>query len=131
MKTINSDNFPPKIFKRYGGEFLEVVEGVKCTVSFDVKEEDFNPLGITLGGVYAIYFDMTMGPFSYISTKKACTSLDLNIDFLKSLGAQDKKITVTAHLVHRSTNYLLFSAEAFNVNGDLIATAKSRMKILG
>lgn len=43
---LSMENIPPKIFKRYGGEILEIKEGESCVVQFDVKEEDYNPLGV-------------------------------------------------------------------------------------
>ena len=125
------ENIPPKIFKRYGGEILEIKEGESCVVQFDVKEEDYNPLGVTLGGMYGVYIDLVMGLFSYLTTKKGCASLDLNLDFLKSLGPGDDKIKIKTILVHQTRNYLLFTAEAYNERDDLLATGKSRMKILG
>jgi hypothetical protein len=40
-----------------------------------------------------------MGHLSYLVTKKGCASLDLNLDFLKSLGPGDDKMKIKTILI--------------------------------
>ena len=130
MKPIDSSSFPPPVFKHFGGEILEMDEKKSLTCSFKLKPEYQNPMGIILGGLYGVFFDLAMGPFSYFITGKPCTSLDLNIDFLKPLSLADKKVIIKSEVLIHTKSFLIFTAKALKNDGTLVAVAKSRMMIL-
>lgn len=129
-QTFENLIFPPPVFDHFGGKILDIKEKRQCTCSFPLKQTYENPMGIILGGVYGIFFDLTIGPFSFYITGRSCTSLDLNVDFLKAMSHHDKNIIVTSKLITQSKSFLLFHAEAFKEDNTLVATAKSRMMIL-
>ena len=122
--------FPPSFMEEMGAEVLENVEGKSVTVSIPIKTSYNNPLGITFGGYYSVFFDTAFGPFSSLAARAPTTTLDLNICFIKPLSPKDESVLVEANVVSLSKNYLLLSAEARKLSGELVATATSRLLLM-
>lgn len=122
---------PPKSAEEMGAEIIDYVEDASITVKFPLYEKYNNPAGIILGGFLPVFFDLSFGPLSYLVAKKPTASLDLNTTFIRPVSVKDKELTVKAEVVNKSKSYIIFEARAFNNENDLIATATSRMVILG
>ncbi|MFT5884383.1 MAG: hypothetical protein ACI9IP_000838 [Arcticibacterium sp.] len=122
--------FPPPFMEGMGMEVLEHIQGESVKISIPVKPIYNNPLGTTFGGYYGVFFDMAFGPFSSLAAKAPTSTLDLNIWFIKSLSPADERVLIEAKVVNLSKNYLLLSAEAKNLSGELVAIATSRTLIL-
>ena len=121
---------PPLSFVDLEGEILEYNEGEFLKVSFPIKEKYNNPMNITLGGYFSVFFDLTYGPFSFIETQGPTTSLDLNVSFIKPVSIIDKKIIVEAKIVSKSKTFINFEGKAFKNDGTLLASSTSRMMII-
>ncbi|MEI7589812.1 MAG: hypothetical protein WCJ49_00615 [Deltaproteobacteria bacterium] len=119
---------PPPVFVTHRGVIENFVEGKTLSISFPLLKEQENPVGQTLGGYLPLFFDLTFGPFSYTLAKCPATSLDINTQFLRPLSTKDNRVTITVEKVHESKSYLILYGYAYNQNGDLIATANTRMK---
>ena len=130
MDGAEKVRLPPRSHEFVEGEFVKYAEGQSLTLSFPLYEKYNNPVGIVLGGFIPLFFDSTMGPFSYLVAKKPTTSLDLNTTFLRPAMAADKEIMVTASLINLSKSYVLLEGKALNPQKKLVATATSRMKII-
>ncbi len=122
---------PPKCFVEMKGKFLEYVEGESIKISFPVDGRFTNPAGNLLGGMISAYFDTTFGPFSYLEAKSPTTSLDLNTTFIRSIHPDEKEIICEARIVKKTKTFIIFEGKAYNPENKLIATATSRMMILG
>ena len=121
---------PPLSFVDLEGEILEYNEGEFLKVSFPIKEKYNNPMNITLGGYFSVFFDLTYGPFSFIETQGPTTSLDLNVSFIKPVSVTDKKIVIEAKIVSKSKTFINFEGKAFKNDGTLLASSTSRMMII-
>ncbi|RLD74999.1 MAG: hypothetical protein DRJ07_18870, partial [Bacteroidetes bacterium] len=120
----------PLSFVDLEGEILEYNEGKSLKVSFPIKEKYNNPMNLTLGGYFSVFFDLTYGPFSFIETQGPTTSLDLNVSFIKPVSIIDKKIIVEAKIVSKSKTFINFEGKAFKNDGTLLASSTSRMMII-
>ncbi len=100
------------------------------TLRFPIVEKYNNPMGITFGGVFGMFFDKVMGPFSSLEGHGPTTSLDLNVTYLKALRVQDKYVDVTAEIISNTKSFLILHGKAINSKGQLVATASSRMMVL-
>lgn len=123
-------NFPPPAFEIIDSEFLEYEEGSHLTFRFPILEKYNNPMNITFGGYYGMFFDMVMGPFSALDAKGPATSLDLNITFLKALSPKDLFVDVTISIVSSTKSFFIVKGEAINSKDELVATSTSRMLVL-
>ncbi len=130
MMSMMGGEFPPKVAALLNGELVDYTMGQSMRMRFALDEKFNNPFGITFGGMYAMYFDMVMGPFSGIEAGAPTTSLDLNVSFLKSIRPADECIEVEVRLVNKTRQFLMLSGSAFKMDGTLVATSTSRMFIL-
>ncbi len=121
---------PPPFMENLDMQFLSYEAGKGARVSFPVRAAYNNPMGVTFGGYFGIFFDAAFGPFSGITAKGPTTSMDLNICFLKSLSPKDKELIIDVEVVSHSKSYLLLHAKAYKGDNVLVATANSRMLIL-
>ncbi len=123
--------FPPNVAQLLEIEFISYDdELLTIDARMPIKPEFNNPFHITFGGTYGMYFDMAFGPFSGLITNAATTSLDLNITYIKPLMVKDEHVYIHAIVVSQSKQYLNLRGEAKKVDGTLVATATSRMKII-
>lgn len=121
--------FPPNIFKISEGELLSY-DNSHIEMLYAVKKEFNNPFGITFGGIFSIWFDATFGPFSTLISDAPTTSLDLNVNFIKSVSPADKSVIVKAEVISKSKTFINMEGKMYNHKGDLVATGTSRMMIL-
>lgn len=122
--------FPPPVFDITPSEFIEHIEGKSMTLRFPILEKYNNPMGITFGGVFGMFFDMAMGPFSGLEGHGPTTSLDLNITYIKALRVKDEYVDVTAEIISNTKSFLILHGKAITAKGQLVATASSRMMVL-
>ena len=122
---------PPNCFLEMKGKFIEHRVNQSLKVSFPIEERFYNPAGYLLGGMLSAFFDNTMGPLSYLTAKRPTTSLDLNVTFIRSIKKDDGDLLVEAIIIKHTKRFIIFEGKAYNSAGELIATATSRMMILG
>jgi len=111
-------------------EILEYKAGESLKVSFPIKEKYNNPMNVTLGGYFSVFFDLTYGPFSFMEIQGPTTSLDLNVSFIKSISPADKKIVIEAKIVSKSKTFINFEGKAYKEDGTLLASSTSRMMVI-
>ena len=121
---------PPVSFIDLGGEIIDYKEGQFLKVSFPIKEKYNNPMNITLGGYFSVFFDLTYGPFSFMELQGPSMSLDLNVSFIKPITPADKKIIIEARIVSRSKTFINMEAKAYKEGDTLLASSTSRMMII-
>ena len=122
---------PPPSFEEANAEIIEYTEGESIVVKIPLYEKYNNPVGIILGGYLPMFFDLTFGPLAYLVTNKPATSLDINTTFIRPIKSSDGEVTIKSSVVNMSKSYLLLDAQAFVSENSLVATATSRLRILG
>jgi len=130
QKGANNLNFPPPFMEGLGMEYLTYEQGKSTTVSFPVKEAYNNPMGVTFGGYFSMFFDAAFGPFSSLTANGPTTSLDLNVTFLKALRPKDEEVIIEVEVVSLTKSYLMLHGRAYKAGRVLVATATSRMLIM-
>ena len=131
MEGSSTLSLPPPSFKEANAEIIEYIEGKSIVVKIPMYERYNNPVGVILGGYLPMFFDLTFGPLAYLVAKKPATSLDINTTFIRPVKASDGAVTVKSSVVNMSRSYLLLDARAFVSEDKLVATATSRLRILG
>ena len=121
--------FPPNCFLAMKAEFIEYESRQSLTVAFPILKESLNPLRTMQGGFLAAAFDNAFGPLSYLAARCPCVTLNLNTQFIRSLGL-DERLTVRAKVVSRSKEVLQMTGEAFNSRNKLVALATATATML-
>lgn len=130
MLGETSLTIPPECFKAMNAEIITYDKGQSIEIKVPLYEKYNNPAGLILGGYIPTFFDLAMGPLSFLVAKKPTTSLDLNTAFIRPITVKDKEITVKSSVLNHGKSYLILDGQAFNSRNDLVATATSRMQIL-
>jgi len=122
--------FPPPATKWMDIEYIEYKEGEYLLHKVPIREQYYNPGNTVFGGYFSMWFDAAFGPFSFIETQKFCSSLDLNVCFLKPLKMEDGYCYFKANLISASKSFLIMEGKAYKEDKTLVATATSRMIIM-
>ena len=131
MEGASTLSLPPPSFEEANAEIIEYTEGESIVVRIPLYEKYNNPVGVILGGYLPLFFDLTFGPLAYLVAKKPATSLDINTAFIRPMKSSDGAVTIKSSVVDMSSSYLLLDAHAFVPDDKLVATATSRLRILG
>ena len=131
MKGNSSLSLPPPSFEEADAEIIDYTEGESLSVRIPLYEKYNNPAGIILGGYLPVFFDLTFGPLAYLVAKAPATSLDINTTFIRPIRASDGAVIIKSSVVNKSSSYLLLDARALVAEDKLVATATSRLRILG
>ena len=131
MEGASTLSLPPPSFEEANAEIVEYTEGKSIVVKIPLYEKYNNPVGVILGGYLPMFFDLTFGPLAYLVAKKPATSLDINTTFIRPIKSSDGSVTIKSSVVNMSSSYLLLDAHAFVSEDKLVATATSRLRILG
>ena len=131
MEGASALSLPPPSFEEANAEIIEYTEGESIVVKIPLYEKYNNPVGVILGGYLPMFFDLTFGPLAYLVAKKPATSLDINTTFIRPIKSLDGFVTIKSSVVNMSSSYLLLDAHAFVSDDKLVATATSRLRILG
>lgn len=132
MKAFMGDapvEIPPKSFSDLGAEIIDYIDGSSITVQIPLFEKYNNPAGMILGGYLPTFFDLAFGPLSFLVAQKPTTSLDLNTTFINPIFSKDTAVKIEATVISKSNSYLVLEGKAYNLKGQLVATATSKMHI--
>ncbi len=120
---------PPPIFIQMESEIVSYEKNKSLTVSFPVREDQTNPMGMMQGGVIAAAFDNAFGPLSYLVAKKPTTTIDMNIQYIRGV-AINQKVFVKAQIEAKGFSTIHMTAEMKTEKGKLLATATTNLLIL-
>jgi uncharacterized protein (TIGR00369 family) len=134
MKQLNEGRetklaVPPSCFTAMRGEFLEYDHRKSLKVAFPVLPESLNPQGSMQGGFVAAAFDNVFGPLSFVAARRPCTTLDLQIQFIRGIRSGDT-LSICANVVSCGSRTIHMSGEAHDSHGKLIATGNTNLLIL-
>lgn len=120
---------PPPSFTTMKAEMVEYIKNKSLIVSFPVEEYQTNPAGYMQGGFIAAAFDNAYGPLSYLIAKRPTTTIDMNIQYIRSVKI-DQTIKVEAKLIAKGFSTLHMSAEMIGDNGKLLATSTTNLLVI-
>lgn len=118
-------NAAPNCFIMMDGQMEEYVAGKSLAVSFPVKDDYLNPAGTMQGGIITAAFDNVFGPLCLLASgTPMTTTLDIHTVYHKPIFADDT-LRVKAEVKTSGRTKVYMTAEAFNMQGVLIASATS------
>ena len=130
LSKMSGITIPPLSSIDTESEIIDYNPGKLLKMSFPLKEKYNNPMNITLGGYFSVFFDLTYGPFSSMELQGAATSLDLNVSFIKPVSTADKNIIIEAKIISKSKTFINFEGKAYKEDGTLLASSTSRMMVI-
>ncbi|WP_411821283.1 PaaI family thioesterase [Leptospira sp. 'Mane'] len=120
---------PPPSFIDMDGKMVSYVKNKSIIVSFPVKENQTNPMGMMQGGYIAAAFDNAFGPLSYLVAKKPTTTIDMNIQYIRGVET-NQTVIVEAKIEAKGFSTIHMTAEMRTEKGKLLATATTNLLIL-
>lgn len=100
--------------------------------SFVPQEFHYNPIGSVHGGVITAILDSAMGCTlqSVLEAGTGYTTLELKVNFLKSVNTQTGELYATGKIIHAGSRTALTEAQLHDEKGTLYAHAVSTCLIL-
>lgn len=113
----------PYCFNYMQGRILDFNEGKSLTIGFPVLMNYLNPAGSMQGGFITAAFDNVFGPLCYSATKStATTTIDIITSYHRPIYEGDELI-ITATVKTKGRTKIHMTAEAYNRDNKLVATA--------
>lgn len=120
----NGVQIPPNSIQESQAEFLEYEPRKRLLSEFPAQLKHANPLGMLQGGIISALIDDTMGPLSFAAVRGPTTTLNLNVNFLRSVKCPDR-VKVEARVTGRGRNVVHLEADVFDSRGRIVAKATS------
>lgn len=111
-------------------EYLEVTPGKKIRGKVPFQKRFTNPIKTYQGGFLSAAMDDHFGPLSYITAEKPCTTLSLNVTFLKAFTEKMGHCIVEAEVLQKTKSFIFMRAMVLSPDGELIAHGESHVAIL-
>ena len=111
-------------------EYLEVVPGKKIRGKVPFQKRFTNPIKTYQGGILSAAMDDHFGPLSYVTAEKPCTTLSLNVTFLKAFTEKMGHCIVEAEVLKTSKFFIFMRATVYSPDGDILAHGESHVAIL-
>lgn len=121
---------PPASMLELQIEYLEATPGKSIKGKVPFQKRFTNPIKTYQGGILAAAIDDHFGPLSYITAGRPCTTLSLNMTFLKPFTEKMGHIIVEAEVLQKTKSFIFMRATAKSLEGDLLAHAESHVNIL-
>lgn len=122
--------FPPPTTDLLKIEYLEIVPGKKMVAKVPFQDQFRNPIGTFQGGLLGAAIDEVFGPLSYVSAERPCTTLSLNLTFLKAFPAKYPHAILEAQVISQTKSLIFMKGEGRTPEGDLLFHAESHVMIL-
>jgi len=112
-------------YARLLGIKIESLELGKATVSFEARDELKQNIGVIHGGAIASLVDTAtaLALIPLLEDAQSSTTIDLTIHYLRPLT--EGKVTATANVIKAGRRIITLSAEVYDKDGKLAATALS------
>lgn len=111
---------------------IEAVEEGRVVFGMRAHEWMTNPAGVIHGGMSATLLDtvMTLAVISKLPPQKMCTTIDLQVRFLRPLFPNGEKVTGEGLAVHVGANFGTAEGRVHDTKGRLIATGTASLAII-
>lgn len=121
---------PPPSQIELGIEFLEVSPGKMIKGKIPFQKKFTNPIRTYQGGFLSAAMDDHFGPLSYITAGRPCTTLSLNVTFLKPFTEKMGFCVVHAEVLQKTKSFIFMRATVLSPDGEMIAHGESHVAIL-
>lgn len=111
-------------------EYLEVVPGKKIKGKVLFQKRFTNPIKTFQGGILSAAMDDHFGPLSYITAEKPCTTLSLNVTFLKPFTEKMGHCLIEAEVLQKTKSFIFMRAVVLSPDGEMLAHGESHVAIL-
>ncbi|GAA4821503.1 PaaI family thioesterase [Algivirga pacifica] len=125
---IGKDKFegPSQLGNWLHGRIVKAEEG-SLTVSYQVRKEMTNPVGMLHGGTICAMLDEVIGITTYtLDITHFYPSVNLNVDYL-STAREGDEVLVTTELIRKGRNVIHMEGKVHNAEGKLLAKATSNL----
>jgi uncharacterized protein (TIGR00369 family) len=132
MRAFLAEELPPPPFMQLLGIRILSVEPSSVAFEFEPAEYMYSPLGNVHGGVVTVLLDSAMG-CSFHTTLPAgtgYTTLELKVNFLKSVTANAGTLRAEGHVIHSGSRVATADARLIDSKQRLYAHATSTLMIL-
>jgi acyl-coenzyme A thioesterase PaaI-like protein len=111
-------------------EYLEVVPGKKIKGKVPFQKRFTNPIKTFQGGILGAAMDDHFGPLSYITAERPCTTLSLNVSFLKPFTEKMGHCLIEAEVLQKTKSFIFMRAIVLSPDGEMLAHGESHVAIL-
>jgi uncharacterized protein (TIGR00369 family) len=132
MREMMEGRIPPPPAARLMDFGIESVEAGKIVFSMHTHEWMSNPAGVVHGGMAATLLDtvMTLAVNSKLAPEKMCTTIDLQVRFLRPLFPTGEKVVGEGVAVHVGATLGTAEGRVFDANGKLVAHGTAALAII-
>jgi uncharacterized protein (TIGR00369 family) len=121
---------PPASMLELGIEYLEATPGKSIKGKVPFQKRFTNPIKTYQGGILSAAMDDHFGPLSYITAGRPCTTLSLNVTFLKPFTEKMGHVFVEAEVLSKTKSFIFMRATVTSPDGTLLAHGESHVNIL-
>lgn len=121
---------PPASMLELQIEYLEAVPGKMIKGKVPFQKRFTNPIKTYQGGILSAAIDDHFGPLSYISAGRPCTTLSLNMTYLKPFTEKMGHVIIEAEVVKQTKSFIFMRASVSSPEGELLAHSESHVNIL-
>jgi len=132
MRAFLTGALPPPPFMELLGIRIVSVEPASVAFEFEPAEYMYSPLGNVHGGIVTVLLDTAMG-CSFHTTLPAeagYTTLELKINFVKSVTADSGTLRAEGHVVQSGSRVATTGARLVDGEGRMYAHATSTLMVL-
>ena len=130
MAEYGKMEMPPRITEELRPRFLDHVPNKALICVFPAQPRFANPMGLLQGGILASAFDFVFGAMAFLTAARPCTSVTMNLTFIRPLPADDKEFTIDVRLRALTRNMIFLEGKALDAGEKTVATAMMTMQVL-
>jgi uncharacterized protein (TIGR00369 family) len=123
MKSFSTAEDVPPFIGTLLGMTIDEVEHGRATMSLTTRREFANPLGTLHGGICATLLDSAMGcaVHSTLEAGVGYGTLELKVNYIRTVPVDGVKLTATAHTVHVGRKTATAEGRVHDPQGRLVA----------
>ena len=115
----------PTVFD-HKANFVEYTKDGYFTLKYPIQPLQCNGFGTLQGGTIAAFIDDNFGLFSFVALEgKTVSTINMIVNYHKAAFLTDGYLTVTSHVVSAGKRVISMASQAYNPNGDLIASCST------
>jgi uncharacterized protein (TIGR00369 family) len=132
MRAFLVGDLPSPPFMQLLGIRIVSVEASSVVFEFDPAEYMYSPLGNVHGGIITVLLDTAMGCSLHtcLSAGRGYTTLELKVNFLRSITAKVGTLRAEGHVIHAGSRVATAEARLLDSKQRLYAHATSTLLIL-
>ena len=121
---------PPASMLELQIEYLEAIPGKLIKGKVPFQKRFSNPIRTYQGGFLSAAMDDHFGPLSYITAERPCTTLSLNVTFLKPFTEKMGFCVIEAEVLQKTKSFIFMRATVSSPDGVILAHGESHVSVL-